>query len=400
MAQQNLRARQQQRQRFIIILVILALVGAGAFFFLNGNGPVKKAVKPRPKGHVAIPIAKKNIPLGTRISRKEFTVKFMKPNDVPTDAILSVDEFLGRYSSRPILEGQYFKQSDVGQEGAVGGFSAMAKPGKRIISLPANLFPGSLETLRVGDKIDLLAFEGTSVGLSAGRKGKSLASSGTTIQGGGSQPGDPNSKARQLARAARTNVNAANATNATLIAENAEVMSVPPIKKKRKKGGGDYLVLQMTPQDAHVTTLMAATSTVMRTVFRPYGDETRLTQDNPVGITTRFPRAVADPEAIMIISGGSTYMQRPNSKLFVNESDRQNNAVDEDVQMGAPSASTNNQSKTGQASHKDIQLVSKEEVQEENPTTTDTDQTTKAKRRAVAVSDEANAEEADDSIVF
>lgn len=116
MAQQNLRARQQQRQRFIIILIILALLGAGAFFFLNGKNVTKKTAKPRPKGHVAVPIAKKDIPIGTRISNKLFTVKFLKPNDVPTDAILSVDEFLGRFSTRPLLEGQYFKQGDVGGE--------------------------------------------------------------------------------------------------------------------------------------------------------------------------------------------------------------------------------------------------------------------------------------------
>lgn len=333
MAQQNLRARQQQRQRFIIILIILALLGAGAFFFLNSKNVAKKSAKPRPKGHVAVPIAKKDIPVGTRISNKLFTVKFLKPNDVPTDAILSVDEFLGRFSTRPLLEGQYFKQGDVGGEGAAGGFSAMAKPGKRLITLPANLFPGSLETLKVGDRVDLLAFEGTSLGISAGRKSKNLSDSATTLQGGGAQPGDPNSKARQRARArAGNNATAANATNATLIAENAEVMSVPPAKnkKKRRAAGGDFLVLQMSPQDAHVTTLMAATSTLMRTVFRPFSDETRLTQEEPAKITTRFPRASADPDAIMIISGGSTYMQRPNSKMFVDhDKDSVSNAKDE-----------------------------------------------------------------------
>ncbi len=325
MAQQNLRARQQQRQRFIIILVLLALLGAAVFFFLNGGDvSKKKKVAPRPKGQVAVPVIKKDIPIGTRLSNKSFTVKFMKPNEVPTDAILSVDEFIGRFITRPLLEGHYIKQGDVGVEGAVGGFSAMTRPGKRLISLPANLFPGALETLRVGDHIDLLAFEGSSTGLRRGR-GKSLADSSTTLQGGGSQPGDPNSQARINARArarSGTGLNA-NATNATLIAENAEVMSVPSTKeKKKRKKGGDYLVLQMGPQDAHITTLMAATGTTMRTVFRPYGDETRLTEDGPAKITTRFPKSVADPDNIMMIEGGSVRMVRPNSKYFIDENAR------------------------------------------------------------------------------
>jgi hypothetical protein len=191
------------------------------------------------------------------------------------------------------------------------------------------MFPGAIASLRVGDRVDLLAIgnaNGVSAGGGAQAAGRSLADSGVTLQGGGNQPGDPNSKAKQNARARRAGTaggaTSASAATATLVAENAEVMRTPS-----KGVDTEYLVLQMAPQDAHVTMLMAASGTMMRVVFRPFDDETRLTQDVEAKVTTRLPRPVADPDTITIISGNIRATQRPNSKLFApdNEAYSQNN---------------------------------------------------------------------------
>lgn len=325
MAQQNMRARQQQRQRLLMILLLLVLLGAAAFYFLvlNKQEAQKNAVAPRPLGQVAVPIISKEVPIGARISRRMFTVKFMKPLEVPTDAILSVDEFLGRFANKPLLEGNYIRYSDVSASGATGGYSGLANPGKRLVVLDAKNFPGAMATFRVGDHVDVLAFTNPNGALSASsaNTGKSLSDSAVTLQGGGSQPGDPNSQARQNARARREGAAAATnsaATTATLVAENAEVMRVP-VKGKDT----EFLVLQMTPQDAHVTMLMAASNAVMRVVFRPFNDETRLTQDAPPKITTRLPKPVADPDAVMIIAGNVRAVQKPNSALFADEKEIQ-----------------------------------------------------------------------------
>lgn len=316
MAQQNLRARQKQRQRIIMILVVLLLIGAGAFYFLNAKQEKKPVNVARPDGMVAVPVVGREIPLGGRVSSNFIRVTYMKPEAVPTDAILSVSEFVGRYVTRPLLEGNYIRVSDVASAGVSGGYSALAKDGMRLVVLDSKMFPGSIASLRVGDRVDLLAI-GNPTGLVSGSAaGKSLADSAVTLQGGGNQPGDPNSVAKKNARARAAAGSGVNpfAVSATLVAENAEVMRTPS-----KGVDTEYLVLQMNPQDAHVTILMAATGTVMRVVFRPFNDETRLTQDTQAKITTRLPKPVEDPDAVVIIAGNVQSKSKPNSTLTVPE---------------------------------------------------------------------------------
>lgn len=314
MAQQNTRARQQQRQRMMIIIVFLLVAGAAAFYFLSSKPDAAKKVKaPPPKGTIAVPVARKDIPIGTRISNKMVTMSYRNPRQVPVDALLARDEFVGRYTTKPVLEGQYFQQEDVGIEGAVGGFSAMATSGKRLIVISANLFPGSVETLKVGDHVDLLAFQGFKAATGTNRR-RSNAVAGT-------QPGQAPRANRNKQASSDQLADPTSPASATLIAENAEVMSVTNAKKSgNKKGGrGSFIVFQMSPQDAHVTSLMVASDVMLRAVFRPFGDNTRLTSDKPPAITTRLPKAVLDPELIQVIANGKTYVTKPNSRIFLSD---------------------------------------------------------------------------------
>ena len=314
MAQQNTRARQQQRQRMMIILVFL-LVAAGAAFYFFAMKPdaVKKVKAPPPKGTIAVPVARKDIPIGTRISNKMVTTTYRNPRQVPVDALLARDEFIGRYTTKPVLEGQYFQREDVGVEGAVGGFSAMATSGKRLIVINANLFPGSIETLKVGDHVDLLAFQGFRATAGSNRPRRRNAVDGT-------QPGQAPKPKNNRASSSQL-IDPVSPASATLIAENAEVMSVTNAKKgaNKRAGRGNFIVFQMSPQDAHVTSLMVASDVMLRAVFRPYGDTTRLTSDKPPAISTRLPKAVLDPELIQVIANGKTYVTKPNSKIFLSE---------------------------------------------------------------------------------
>ena len=314
MAQQNTRARQQQRQRMMIILVFL-LVAAGAAFYFIALKPdaVKKVKAPPPKGTIAVPVARKDIPIGTRISNKMVTMTYRNPRQVPVDALLARDEFIGRYTTKPVLEGQYFQHEDVGVEGAVGGFSAMATSGKRLIVINANLFPGSIETLKVGDHVDLLAFQGFRATAGTNRQRRRNAVDG-------SQPGQAPKPNNNRASSSQL-IDPVSPASATLIAENAEVMSVTNAKKgaNKRAGRGNFIVFQMSPQDAHVTSLMVASDVMLRAVFRPYGDTTRLTSDKPPAISTRLPKAVLDPELIQVIANGKTYVTKPNSKIFLSE---------------------------------------------------------------------------------
>ena len=328
MAQQNnTRIRQQKRQRMIIIMILLILMGIAAFFILSPKPKQVAQERQRPPGMIAIPVAKQDIQMGSRISSLMFRISYLKPSEVPTDALISPKEFMGRFARRTILASEYFRESDIAEAGAHSGFSGIAKPGMRIVHISANLFPGSLNTLRRGDRIDLLSIES-----SAGQTGSTNQANIRALEKqasdawGGQNPGDGQAKAN--ARAALktatggTSAGSASAVTATLIAENAEVMYVPPKMSPNKRANDDtFVVLQMTPEDAHVSVLAATIGRPMRVVFRPFSDDTRLTPVKEVKVTTRLPKPSKDPDNIVVINGLQRKQQRPFSETYRTDSE-------------------------------------------------------------------------------
>lgn len=321
MAQQRARAQQRQRQRMIMVLILLLVIVAfAAFYFLSGNNDKQQKHKQvAPQGLVRVPTLLINLRPGKRIKNDMIRYVYRKPKEVPTDAVLAPDQFIGRFTSHPILKGQYIREGYVGSEGAVGGYSAMARPGKRLVVLGTKLFPKSINTLRPGDRIDLLALERTRVGAGGNKKPK--YNSGAID---GSQPGTGGSRRRSSTgkKGNGAALRDPGTVSATLIAENAEVMSVPRTNRRgRNVSGHTALVLQMEPEDAHVTMLMAASRHTMRAVFRPYGDNERLTLAKPLTATTRLPKPKSDPDVIKVIINGKTYLRKPNSTMYSQEED-------------------------------------------------------------------------------
>jgi Flp pilus assembly protein CpaB len=316
MAQQNSRAKQQRRQ-IIIVLFVLLLLGLGAFYSMSGKQDrQQRAGIERPEGLVAVPVLKQNLRLGERISTLSFRLSYMPPAEVPPNAILNTKQFVGRFATQPLLAGNYIRNTDVAQSGASGGYSGLASAGKRLVVLDGASLPGAASTLRIGDHVDLLAI-GEPTGVVAANGGKralSAADSPNSVSGGGIMPGDKNSNASARARARLSSANVSGGVSnaaATLVAENAIVMRTPVIGVNT-----NFLVLEMEPQDAHVTMLMLTAGATMRFVFRPFNDEIRHTAPEPIKVTTRIPRPVADPDAVTIISGNVRANAIPNSKRY------------------------------------------------------------------------------------
>ena len=322
--QNNTRVRQQKRQRMIIIMVLLVLMAVAAFFIFTSKPKPVEQERQRPPGMIAIPVAKQEIPMGSRISSLMFRISYLKPSEVPADALISPKEFIGRFARRTILASEYFREPDITEPGAHSGFSGIAKPGMRIVHVNANLFPGSLDTLRVGDKIDLLSVESTGGPSSAaGVANIRTLEKQASDAWGGQNPGDMQSKvnaraALKAATAGAVTVGTSSAVTATLIAENAEVMYVPRTAQnnRRNNNNDQFVVLQMLPEDAHVTVLAATIGNTMRVVFRPFSDETRLTPVKEVKVTTRLPKPSKDPDNIVVINGLERRQQRPFSESY------------------------------------------------------------------------------------
>jgi len=330
MAQQNnTRIRQQKRQRMIIIMVLLILMVVAAFFIFSPKPQQIAQERQRPPGMIAIPVAKQDIQMGSRISSLMFKISYLKPSEVPTDALISPKEFMGRFARRTILTSEYFKESDITEAGAHSGFSGIAKPGMRIVHISANLFPGSLNTMRIGDRIDLLSIEPSAGQASSAANGANIRAleKQASDAWGGENPGDGQAKANaraalKAATSGTVTVGASSAVTATLIAENAEVMYVPRNMPQNKRANDEpFVVLQMTPEDAHVSVLAATIGSPMRVVFRPFSDDSRLTPVKEVKVTTRLPKPSKDPDSIVVINGLQRKQQRPFSETYRTDSE-------------------------------------------------------------------------------
>lgn len=309
MAQQNNRGRQQRTIIIFVVVALLLLVGGAIAILGGGNEKPKNAAPAVPPGRVAVPVASRNIQLGERISSNMFRLDFVDPQKVPPEALLKINQFIGRYATEPIAEQTIFKEKNISAPDVTGGYSAVTKPGMRVIVINANQMPGAIGTLRVGDHIDLLAIssaDGTAS--SAGGKPSKEAQRYAYMKGG-TQPGTPPNLGRGKANTG--NAFESLGLTASLIAENAEVLHVPSRGKDK-----DIVVLEMTPRDAHITTLMVATGAALRAVFRPSNDAERITVEKELTITTRMPKPEPDPDRVSVIVGNLRGNTRPDSAKF------------------------------------------------------------------------------------
>lgn len=297
MAQQNNRAR-QQRQMIVILLIVMLLIGGGLYVLLGGNTNKGRANNPPPPGSIGVPVANRNINIGERINVSMIRMAYKAAEKVPEDALLKPDQFLGHYATKPILAATHFKEENVSESNVEGGYSALASPGKRIVIVNAMTIPGAIGTLRVGDHIDLLA-------ISANPDATDAAPSGPNL--GGNQPGARPPRRGQPAGIAKID----NGVTASLVAEDAEVLRTPARGKDR-----EFVVLQMSPQNAHVTTLMIAAGATMRVVFRPSTDDEKITTEKDLSITTRIPKLEPDPDKVAIIMGTKRTNTVPGSSQF------------------------------------------------------------------------------------
>ncbi|TXI38316.1 MAG: hypothetical protein E6Q51_01365 [Methylophilus methylotrophus] len=319
MAQQN---RKVGNSRLIVVvLIIVLLIGMLGYMLMGGKKSAERTENQAPSGRVALPLASKDINLGERISPSHFRMSYRDPNSIPEDAILRQDLIVGRYATEPIAAATYFSDNNISEPNVRGGYSAVTKPGKRVVVLDATVLPGTIGTLKVGDHIDLLAI-GTSSTSSGGSAPKSayqskLESSPVSIEGGGINPGDPKARARQPKGKGAAPV--IGATTASLVAENAVVLKVPNRGRDR-----ETVVLEMAPQDAHVTILMVSAGATMRAVFRPSLDETRLTKETDIKITTRLPKPEPDPDRINIITGTVRRGSRADSRIYAEGNENSN----------------------------------------------------------------------------
>lgn len=328
MAQQ--RNKRNNTPLIIGAVAVVILLIAAAFSLLSPSQPEQnKRAKPARNGRVAVPVAIREIKLGQKLDARNIDLQYFKPDEVPVDAIINYKLFMNRIAVHRIEPGSYITEKDIASPGAHAGYSGIAKKGKRIVAVPELAFPGN-EAMNIGDRVDLLSI-GTPSGAPP-QQGNGDTRTPEQKAAGGYGPGQSGGESARRAAAARRaagnkpNSNDPDPTSATLIAENAEVVS-------KSKG---LIIFQMEPQDAHVTVLALSSGANMRVVFRPFDDDTRLTPVDDVKVTTRLPKPSMDPEAIVVINNGVSSRTRPLLDRYRNDSENSERFVPETERFDEP----------------------------------------------------------------
>jgi len=310
MAQQpiTLRMRQRRRQRLVILAVAFLLLAAGAaWYWYIGTRSEPPRREQQPPGTVAVPVAAGDIALGEAISPRYLRSRYLPPAAVPPDAIVRPSQLAGRVLVHRVPAGAYFREDDLAPIGAPASLSGLAKPGMRIVVVDADQLSAVPGYIRPGDRVDVLAISYGGAMNPANLRAQRLAASPNTVEGGGTQPGDPNAASRRTRRpGAGMMIGPETQMVAKLVSEDAEVLRAPA--PPPRLGGNPraprerHLVLQMKPDDAHTTTLSLAAGNSLRLVFRPFNERDRVRAERPID---EFTHVTADIRRIEVINGVS-----------------------------------------------------------------------------------------------
>jgi len=314
MAQQpiTLRMRQRRRQRLIILGgALLLLMGGAAYYWFYGTRSEPPRREERPAGTVAVPIAGADIALGEAVRPQSLRSRYLPPAAVPADAIVRPSQLAGRVVVRRVPAGAYFREDDLAPIGAPASLSGLARPGMRIVVVEAEQISAVPGYIRPGDRVDVLAISYGMTTNAMSARAQRLAASPNTVEGGGTQPGDPNARSRRTLRPGAPGammMGPETQVVAKLVGEDAEVLQAPtpPLRvagnPRASRAGERYLVLQMKPDDAHITTLSLAAGHGLRLVFRPFNERERVRAERPVD---EFTHVTADARRVEIINGVS-----------------------------------------------------------------------------------------------
>lgn len=286
----SIRANRMRRQRVLLGLGLLLLIGAGIFLYWRDTGRKPEPIR-QPPGTITVPVAARALNKGTELAGSNLIrPMFLRPEQVPPAAILKPALIQGRVMREALRPGEYFSESSLAPSGAPAGFSGLVSPGRRIVVVDSTDIAGVQGFVREGDYVDILALSQAATGLNARR------AAGTTVEGGGVQPGGGGAARRPPAGAGAAA--AIPTVTAALLAEGARVVVAPrgtPQPRTRQ-----YTVLEMSPQEAHVTTLAMSAGQILRLVYRPFNDESRVARDDGPAAFTRPPR---DPVVVEVIDG-------------------------------------------------------------------------------------------------
>jgi Flp pilus assembly protein CpaB len=161
-----------------LIVLVTAFVGLSIAGVVDPLKAFRGKSPPDRRGLVPIPSSAMVIPAYTKITRDhlwngqagEFSVIYLRPEQVPPDVFRTVNAIIGRVMDHDKPAGYVFTESDFLPKGTHPGLTAGIPPGKRAMRIPVDRIPGLVE-LQLGDRFDLVATQAidpSGVSMSAG----------------------------------------------------------------------------------------------------------------------------------------------------------------------------------------------------------------------------------------
>ena len=141
----------------LIMVVVALLLGLSAAFgvyrYLNQTQEqVKKLTEKR-----AVVVARRQIPAGTKITRKYLTLQKVSVQSVPAEYPSKFTPILGRIAKNTIEKGELFSEAKLVAKGAATGLSVVIPEGKRAITIMVTGISGVAGFIAPGDHVDVLS---------------------------------------------------------------------------------------------------------------------------------------------------------------------------------------------------------------------------------------------------
>jgi len=137
---------------FLLALIFGVLAALGSFLYLS-----EQKATPVERVTVTVPVASQNIMAYTIVERSHVQMTEVLQESVHDQAILDIDEIVGKYSGTDIIEGEQILQSRL-VESIDDVLPSVIKKGYRAISIMTNEFQGVGDMIVSGDRVDLVVY--------------------------------------------------------------------------------------------------------------------------------------------------------------------------------------------------------------------------------------------------
>ncbi len=145
--------RLTRRQAIIVAVICGVLAALLSYAYLRRVGTARQPVAPTT---ATVVLAQVDVPVGTRLSPAMLGTKSIPVDQVPTDAVLSIQEASGWVAVAPIAPGELITRSNAREPSSTLGLSFLVPEGMRAVTVALDQVSGLSGLGKPGDHVDVI----------------------------------------------------------------------------------------------------------------------------------------------------------------------------------------------------------------------------------------------------